>query len=414
MKAYVSILLLALTISACTSSTSSTTGGGGGGVALDDLTTTLVDRICTALVACPVSKSSDGVNVSTVEGCKAILDAEGMGDLNKYVAAVKAGTIKYDPVSAQACVDAMANCNAFSNQTQPAACTAAFTGTIADKGACKFNEECVSAYCLAIKGCGTCTARAAEGAACDGSDSGCQTGLTCQSQKCAKPPAGGQIGSDCNGGSGQCPDGAFCGVASGATKPTCLAQLDSGAACSGSGQCKTGFYCLPGSPSGTCTAVAKAGDACTMVQGIDPTQPCDATSICVAGTDGKGTCKTYVGPGSACASSLECRGMDLLCTDGKCAVLGAKGATCVAPTSQFKPLACLPGLSCTSGKCADAPAIGQPCPDHACATGASCDNGTCKGKPGNGEPCYGSCADGFYCDMSGTSGSGNCKAAACQ
>lgn len=146
----------------------------------------------------------------------------------------------------------------------------------------------------------------------------------------------------------------------------------------------------------------------------DPAAPCDAASICIADKDGKGTCKAFVKLGAACGDSLECAGADLLCVDSKCAVLAGKGGACTAPKSMYKPITCLPGLVCSNGVCADAPAIGQPCPLDQCASGASCDNGTCKGKPGNGEPCYGTCASGFYCDMSGSSGAGNCKAISCK
>ncbi len=411
MKSLTCLSLVVLATSACTSSTNSGGTGGGGttAVAIDDLASTYLNTLCTAFVGCP--PSANGISVGTVEGCKAVFTAEGMGDLSKMINAVKSNKIKYDGASAQACITAMATCNGFSQAVEPTACTATFTGTIADGGSCAQNEECISAYCLTTNGCGTCTARAAENAACDSSDRGCVDGLACLNHVCTKAVAK-ALGNSCSYWL-DCPDSAFCGVAPGASKLTCLPRLDVGATCSENTDCKAGLFCPLDTTTGKCTAVGKTGDPCVANKNMfDPAAVCESTAVCVTGTDGKGFCKPYLKAGGACGDSLECFGVDLACVSGKCAIVGSKDAACAPSTSVFKSAVCLPNLMCSGGKCTDLPAAGQPCVDNKCAQNASCNNGTCKGPPGSGEACYGTCADGFYC-ATGTSGPGTCTAISC-
>jgi hypothetical protein len=412
MKAFFSWTVLALSAAAC--STTNSTDGATSGIAIDDLASTYMNTVCSAYVNCPPSKSG-APSFATVEGCKAVLGAMSSdqgGGVDSLVAAVKSGKVKYDASSAQACLTAAANCAAFSgDQGEPAECKATFTGTVANAGACSQNEECISSYCQKTNGCGVCGTRGAEGAACTGNNSQCADGLVCASasNKCTKAPTP-ALGNSCNQSS-ECPTGAYCG--GGATR-TCLAQKDGDAVCDASDACKSGFNCQQsGKDQPKCVAVAKSGAPCATT-GSDPMAACEAGNVCIADKAGAGTCKPVANLGGACGDSLECRGYDLTCVAGKCAILGAKGATCTPPTSQFKPLSCLPNLTCSGTTCADFPAIGQPCPEHQCAKGAMCDNGTCKAPPGDGENCSSECADGFNCSFDQTTGKGVCKAIVCK
>ncbi len=190
-----------------------------------------------------------------------------------------------------------------------------------------------------------------------------------------------------------------------------------------------GATCWAGCVSDTCR-MSSAGEACYP---SPLSNPCAPGLVC----DG-GLCRALATPGTPCASDDDCD-LDLLCTDGACALGLALDAACDAS------LRCAPGLACERARCA--PAEGEiggccgrcnsgRCVDGHCAPvghlGCACESdsdcphdvsrciaGVCVGRPlrgascdPDGAPCFGSvCHVSSRTCAPGVLGEGPCGAA---
>lgn len=276
-------------------------------------------------------------------------------------AAIAAGTIVYDGAAAATCFDETRalGCDVTVSPT-PAACREIFAGTIDIGQPCSLDEECVGdAYCASAScpdSAGTCTARAADGGACEG-DEECTAGLTCDDGRCG-PPASRRNG-PCGGGSGlECPIDQSCVGEDDETmtQGTCMdrASLQTAAAgetceIEGMVQCQEGLSCavIGADMTGAtfeCRDPVGAGGACFLgFPSMCPTdQYCDATP---AMGSFEGTCQPLPGDGEAC---LDATGFSARCRPGLACV---GGTTCRAP--QPNGASCTGNTECLSSNCVD-------------------------------------------------------------
>jgi hypothetical protein len=310
-------------------------GCGGGSVAIDDLGSSLIDAQCDHYVACG--------EISSHDECVALL---GQGaSFDELVGSVNAGLVDYDGAKAQSCLDSFGglSCDPSleENRVPNQDCIEAVKGTVADGGACKNSNECVSGSCALT----SCTM-----ACCPG---------TCD----PTPPAPADIGQSC--ATTSCVDGAFCNASG-----TCAALLAAGATCQSDNQCAYGTVCA-GATALTCMAPPqKAGDACISRSG---SPDCVIEGLyCGAGNK----CAAYKDSGATCDPSNPCM-FDLAC-NSTCGALPQIGDAC----PQFQ---CDGGAYCqidtttgTATTCAALKADGATCAQSSECDSAFCDTTTTK------------------------------------
>lgn len=262
---------------------------------------------------------------------------------------------------------------------------------------------------------GLCATPAQVDAACD-SAAQCQTGLTCNNQRCAAET---QLGDGCSG-PGTCGQARGCGRAP--ENRTCANPDSPGDACM-LDTCAIGLVCAS---NATCTPLPSAGSACldgaycapgtTCLDGVSTCAPLPGLDQqCAAGArfcaDGLGcrpsdnTCQLGPTAGQACLLNPPAQyvcgsglGCDFTASGSLCAPLTDAGAacntdrTCTAATfcdgaTQLctarhaagdrcsQPNECVPGLECAFApggpRCRPIPTTAQPC-DTACVTGWAC------------------------------------------
>jgi len=272
-------------------------GCGSSSIPIDDLVPELQQRACARAVACGGAESQTSCEST-------IFLAQDSGVLT-VVQDVKRGTIKYDGASARVCVDAITTDCA--DLVEPAACNNIFRGTVPAGGACVVDTECVDrAPCLKPDTCtttccagtcqaavapvaiggacdftlptpcvagafcandGTCTARRAAGAACQGARDECLDPAVCLSL-----PGGSETCTVISTQPGAaCVPGANFGCARqdeicNATTSLCTKRGLPGAACTTYGDCVGYAYC--DTAAGTCTLSPTVGQACDVNNGV--------------------------------------------------------------------------------------------------------------------------------------------------
>jgi len=253
----------------------------------------------------------------------------------------------------------------------PAACDGVFQGTASAGAACAFDALCgPGLFCKpadagAAVCAGTCTARGAAGASCNGVDALCQEDLVCSDDDggtCVATSVG--SGGACAINS-QCPPAEHCDAAQG----KCVADEAAGGACPEGNECGAGLTCDFGEDPPTCTRMPGLGEACDrfcafpfLCDGaqdkcveapevgdacLEATAPCGyhrlecnaanqcealggvgsacggdgdfncADSYCDADFPSAGTCRAYKRLGDSCGGFGEC-GTRLTCRDGTC------------------------------------------------------------------------------------------------
>ena len=286
--------------------------GCGDAIALEDLTDAFLAAACEQEVAC--EQFPDEAT------CRAATKV----DLSLFVAAVEAGTVRYDAEAAPVCIEAMT----------PSHCLLWGDGDRdrAERGA----EACRRTFRGAVELGGTC----AQDFECAG-EARCGAPI-CEGQQCClgscvpvEAPLVAEIGDSCAGAT--CVPEAYCNVAA-----ICTARLGAGEPCDAFNACATGALCSASAGEGTCVALAGRGEPCDPGFLYDVgscesiTDYCDRTET---------VCKARKLPGERCAESRECVGY-AFCRDEVCVLAPAAGEACDPMTGP-----CLGHLHCMDGIC---------------------------------------------------------------
>ncbi len=346
-------------VPACGGGTDSSSGDDGPGIALAELPAKYSESLCQVFTSCvgdlygifrPGETCLKGISVTIEEGLASLPDA------------VDAGRVKYHGTKVQKCLDEIAagTCETLS-QRPTESCKAAIEGTIAAGGDCTQDAECsgpqycktgdtcpgkcapyekAGGACASSDNCasglkcgdnGHCVAPSQRGEACEQGEPDCADGLMCLGQDpTANTPGScypiaealsGKQGDDCAFDGKLCADGYACEIKS--IKPisgTCVAKVDSGAACRAAfpDECPADEYCGLGvNPllPGTCTSKPKAGEPCAAALGggqiCAPYTRCDANvcrAIAHAGEDCNADDTCYSGHcvNKACVTGNSC------------------------------------------------------------------------------------------------------------
>jgi hypothetical protein len=281
-----------------------------------------------------------------------------------YGAAVTGGRLKYDPVAAQACIDAWkkAGCSSDQQNVAAAACRNVYTPLVSVGGTCFAYAECIGGYCKNSQqqGCmGICTAWLAKGDTCDPNNDICD------------PKVG-----YCDGTSTKCIEythvGGNCDNTTCDAMTFCLADPTPGDAGMGDGAA---------TPPATCRAPGKVGDICQVFfYGDDTCSPelfCDDTvtpNVCATQHDSGAACGSF----AACKDGLDCVGLGFdqmtgMTILGKCGPYLDIGATCDPSVSES---GCAFDTTCdmTAKKCALRGLPASDCSaDFYCVTEYYCD-----------------------------------------
>lgn len=322
-------------LAACSSSTT--------GTASSDACAKYFDSLVQTGTRCGITGSSvDPANKTNfVAYCQATVTAPGSGVTDSYLS-----TCGNALASATSCnISQVPGCeNPAGKLANSAPC---LTGAQCQSGACDGSGSAPTDGGVADAGtstgpsCGTCQPRAAENAACGGTNPQCMSGLTCNSGTCVKSvsiPSGGACSYSGPPGT-NCATGTTCIPGSGGTT-TCEALPKKGEQCTYI--CDTGLTCS----KGTCQEKVAVGGACPTGNECQSTLYCDqATKLCAALKVGKAGDACGSSAGVKCDAGLSCKSSVV---DGPttCIALKNKGETCVASSDE-----CAAYLDCISGTC---------------------------------------------------------------
>jgi hypothetical protein len=311
------------------------------GIALADLPPKFAAALCTSYEAC-VGKDVVNLFMNGQSCADRTQPAITNGTFPLFQSKIGAGKMAYDPLKAQACLNAIAarTC-AQMNDRDPPECLAAFDGTVALGGASTLDEECKgSAICQSTTGTcpGTCVGLLAAGQACT-KDGDCASGLQCSTETklCVQPAGADQ---KCEWGQPPCGPGLVClGKNDTAMTPgTCKSPAqafaaDEGAACDlAKGQlCKTGLSCAVLNATLQCVKAGSyaAGTACRVAV----PDACAAGNYCKSSgllQPFDGTCTGLLQAGAACDPKASRCQTGAVCAAGKCQNLAANGVSCTA------------------------------------------------------------------------------------
>lgn len=266
-------------------------------------------------------------------------------------AAVDAGKIRFDPVSAETCNAAIAarSCDVTAADTRqlPDVCDRVLVGTIAAGATCLDDRTCGTGRCDA--------ARCEQNACCPGG--------------CAAYAAPAKIDEACDPEVG-CVDGAFCGA-----DKLCHALVAMAGACRTDAECAIGLACIGPTElqAGACRPLPKLGEPCPYQRCAEIGARCDGQTCVPIGTTG-----------DRCADSTECsefhvcdsasqRCLDqprlgdpcsgICAGEAWCEVTGASG-TCRSPQPNAAP--CSADNQCATQYCEEGAIFNQ------CAQPALC------------------------------------------
>jgi hypothetical protein len=351
------LLFVCVAFAACDDNT----GGNTSVPTLADYQRVAVDVFCNFYGRCGLfSKSSCKTTFNTIL-------ASGMSAYS-LEEAQSAGRLKYDPVAAQSCIDALstATCDlAGLTLLTSTFCRNIIQGQVAPGGLCKADPECAGGHCMQARndsGCpGTCVAFVPRGTACNTTNAmcgpddycntgtnvctalgavgaacmstlNCQPGLGCRAVTAGSMPSCQQPASEgaaCTGsGSYQCAAGLHC------ESNTCKRKTGPGTACTSSTSCLDELTCVRSGASGTCQPVADINQSCA-------TAGCASDAVCDAATQ---TCQERGAVGSDCGPGMSC-GLFTYCNSSmKCAAKIPYGGACSPAETS----------SCLTGECSAA------------------------------------------------------------
>jgi len=331
------------------------------GLPIEELPGETARVICDTVFGC---LGALGEAFGTLETCNAGFEgALTNAQLEQWRAAIERGTVTYDGVAAEACIEqsGMSGCDILL-VPQPDVCAGMFSGTVALGGACSIGEECMGeAYCASADcpgAAGVCTARSEGGGDCE-DNTQCQTGLACDGGTCVipEPTAGlacteqGECALDeicvgaMDGATGICEDRASLETA--ALGEPCELLGDDMVLCTPGGHCAITGFMFPMSVEQECLAEVASGAACNAAL----PDMCPDGEYCAGtdpmGLDFDGTCEALPGDGEPCADALlgEACAAGVNCVMGTCRQPQANGASCDVDAQCFS-------ANCEGGTCA--------------------------------------------------------------
>jgi hypothetical protein len=333
--------------------------------------------------------------------CREKMTASCLDEWAVALASIAASRLRFDPETAQACIDATQTMASQCPTTVEKAdeCGHVVAGLVGTDGECAYDEECSGqARCrrATTGAAGRCYDRSGEGGLCE-TTVDCQKGLFCwegttpQYVCVAVVPVG--LGETCNTTSLVCDQGTYCSSSS----YRCVAQKASGESCTASEECQEGLVC-----DGTrqCGVGLGVGQACSYSQVCAVGLFCDTSGA----TD---VCASRKGEGSTCYVSTECDASLYCDTTDHCAPRIAPGSTCPLVNDS-----CQPSYVCEArGTCNARGGVGSECYGaDQCLEQLLCnaESRACEATPPK-LPAGSFCEDGAECE-SGTCSSGECLA----
>ena len=344
----------------------------GGEPTYDEAYDCLVEAACTLVTSCFLPLTLDQCKTLDLQ----IYDQDVRLHREAVRQAIEEGTIEFHPEEVAACYQALSGkaCTFIGEHGGGEfeigdVCPGVLVGTVAADQPCFTSTECdpPGSECLLSPECsgspccpGTCVAAAPDGESCDGRP--CRVGSYCVGGLCQT----GEADQPCSN-IFHCDEGFFC------NGETCVAELESGAACGFFEQCSGPEICLipPDSKGGTCARVDQVDAPCNETcMGMQCDQP---------NPNELGACTPYLAEEGADCSRLDCS-LSFECDRGadQCVPLGAAGAPC---SSQQDCLGgAFSGSFCDNeitgeevGQCTDRMADGETCTD-----GDQCQSDICQ------------------------------------
>ncbi len=398
------------------------TGALDGGLALGSACSVFGARRCAFLQRCNLI----GDTSQALRDCQSYFSATSCRS-SRWPARVDAGTLRYDPVTAQACADAYLARACADFQADPAACAQFLSPGSVLSGPCYGQfAECKDSVCrgtacprtclppgvsdepcgahgdcrqdaglycrfgAATPGVGKCTALGAFGQGC-GVDLPCSPELFCNNLGQCETRR--HVGDACI--EGTCVESAWCHF-SPQDGGFCEDRMAAAEACTDDVQCRPSLLCEP--LTGACEGVGPVADggACSVRQRCAPSNVCFGASVTALGT-----CLAASGEGGSCLSSADCQAhLSCAAFDGGtqpwCGTRQPTGGPCEANRdcqllSRCVNRSCvalpLPGNPCVAGQClygaCDSSADGGPLcsdvggPGAACLTDLECGSNRC-------------------------------------
>lgn len=338
-----------------------------------DFITARAHAYCTWLARCGVVAAADeaGCEEAETAGVSAAPPPYSVDD------AVTAGRATVDATAAKACTDALAAaaCSARDVDAVKSACAPVVVGKVKLGLGCRADFECAGGWCGNIAlGCGAvCKPFATAGFDCSATP--CDPTSYCDSlsRHCV---AAGASGAECEVAR-PCAKGLVCrGLlpASAGATGTCGAIAKAGEACATSDECALGLYCA--SATLKCTARVADGMQCTDIDACFGGKSCVGLAYPQGTSVGKpGTCGAFLDAGAACDPAADDSGCpaDTACgkTSKTCDAVGGAGMPCPAR-------GCRDGLYCDGhSTCQPLVAYGGACAPDQASGNASCRWGAC-------------------------------------
>jgi hypothetical protein len=293
------------------------------------------------------------------EKCEDLMETRVRDELARVEQAIAAGKVRYDGSKLQACLDKLRT-GGCANAPEPAECTAAVDGTVAEGAECSMSAECAgsASYCKTDASCpGRCAPLETAGGPCS-RDSECAANLKCSqaTSRCIRPAA---LGEACEAGAPECQGGLFC-----------IGSNDSGR----QGQCQTlkdGFSVSAGQPCLQTAPFCEPSLRCA-VESVNQTTGVITTR-----------CAQPVASGAPCQLAYP----DVCPNDQYCAIAGgASNGRCTAKPGNGQPCAmrtqtedpiCAPNTRCDAGTCRQLQKLGGSCQTDAVCYSENCINGGC-------------------------------------
>ncbi len=316
------------------------------GIPIDEAPEEIGSAICSFTERCGISTFIAVLSAFRPTDCARAFGAQQRdGIFPPLLAALDAGTVVYDAMAAQACVDeirALACESIDFSRTDARTRTCGFVGLLSDGERCSLDQECsATSACHGPPETGTCSLASCQhipqlGEPCTDS-CGDEGALLCIDGTCAAPVP---IGGVCSGGVRACVAHSSCSTTTAGESGVCqvLAPtpiVGEGASCTAEAQCDRGLVCV-----GASLEVAVCAQRRT-----------------------DGTCRTTFW------STNDCGGFGETCVAGRC----------VPPPGEGEPcrISCQPDLACSGGFVADGVCERRSVIGEACTTSAGCFSGTC-------------------------------------